>query len=192
MITGMQYMHSLGPTLLMMLLNLRYQALGQMCNMDKRQHRHCFLSRAFGQAVMGQGKYDLRSSDNSDAHVPGSIPARASVRQVPVDNSRRFPTLPTAKLETFATKRSAKCATWIKGSTVTDTAFYPALLVELSWGKESKIYVPPTTPTLMSRVRYLPQSGRSRSTLPDDSRRFPTLPNAKPSLPSARPNAQHG
>jgi hypothetical protein len=28
-------------------------------------------------------------------HVPGSIPA--SVRQVPVDNSRRFPTLPNAK-----------------------------------------------------------------------------------------------
>ncbi len=50
---------------------------------------------------MGQGKYDLRASDNSDAKVPGSIPA--SVRQVPVDDSRRFPTrtlslrLPNAK-----------------------------------------------------------------------------------------------
>ncbi len=41
--------------------------------------------------------------------------------------------------------------------------------------KESTIYVPPTTPTLMSRVRYLPQSGRSRSTIPDDSRRSPML-----------------
>jgi hypothetical protein len=41
--------------------------------------------------------------------------------------------------------------------------------------KESTIYVPPTTPMLKSRVRFLPQSGRSRSTISDDSRRFPML-----------------
>jgi hypothetical protein len=34
----------------------------------------------------------------------------------------------------------------------------------------------PTTPMLMSRVRLLPQSGRFRSTIPDNSRQFPTLP----------------
>jgi hypothetical protein len=39
---------------------------------------------------------DLRSSDNSDDTVPGSI--LASVGQVPVDNSRRFPTLPMLNL----------------------------------------------------------------------------------------------
>jgi hypothetical protein len=38
---------------------------------------------------MGQGKYDLRSSDDSQTNVPGSIPA--SVRQVPVDNNRTIP-----------------------------------------------------------------------------------------------------
>ena len=27
------------------MLNLRYQALGQMRNMDKRQHQHCFFIR---------------------------------------------------------------------------------------------------------------------------------------------------
>jgi hypothetical protein len=32
-----------------------------------------------------------------------------------------------------------------------------------------------TTPMLKSRVRFLPQSGRSRSTIPDDSRRSPML-----------------
>ncbi len=43
--------------------------------------------------------------------------------------------------------------------------------------RKSTIYVqvPPTTPTLMSRVRSLPPSGRSRSTIPDDSRRSPML-----------------
>jgi hypothetical protein len=40
---------------------------------------------------------------------------------------------------------------------------------------EIDFYVPPTTPTLMSRVRYLPQSGRSRSTISDDSRRASML-----------------
>jgi hypothetical protein len=53
--------------------------------------------------------------------------------------------------------------------------FLSAHFAELSWGKESTIYVPPTTPMLKSRVRYLPQSGRSRSTIPDDSRRSPML-----------------
>jgi hypothetical protein len=73
-----------------------------MRNMDKLERLAAptlpvLCIRAFCRTVMGQGKYDLRSSDNSDAHVPGSIPA--SVRQVPVDNSssRRFPTLPNAK-----------------------------------------------------------------------------------------------
>ena len=43
-----QYAQYALPTLLMM-LNLSYQDLGQVRNMDKRQHGHCFLSAHFAE-----------------------------------------------------------------------------------------------------------------------------------------------
>jgi hypothetical protein len=76
----------------------------------------CPLSALLVELTWSKDKYDLRSSDNSDDNIPGSIPAL--VRQIPVDNSRRFPTLPNAK-PSLPKARSI----WIKGST--DTAFYP-------------------------------------------------------------------
>ncbi len=134
-------------------------------------------------------KYDpsLRSSDNSNANVPGSIPARPqsgkSQSTIP-DDSRR------SQCQTFATKSSAKCATWIKGSINSDPAFYPRFWSSCHGARTSTIYVPPTTLMLMSQDRYLPcliqaSPGRQFPTIPD-------APNAKPSLPRARPNVQHG
>ncbi len=64
-------------------------------------------------------------------------------------------------------------------SAASGSCFLSAHFAEpVSWGKESTIYVPPTTPTLMSRVRFLPQSdgqagpgpSPTPATIPDDSR----------------------
>ena len=103
---------------------------------------------------------DAAAAQARTARAPSRPPAIMSRRSAP-GNAK--PSLPRARSMRNMDKRQHR------------HCFLSAHFAELSWGKESTIYVPPTTPTLMSRVRYLPPSGRSRSTIPDDSRRSPML-----------------
>ncbi len=111
---------------------------------------------------------------------------------VPVDHSRQFPTHPTGNAKPSLPRSrpmrnmdgNAK-PSLPRGRPMRNMderqhqhCFVSAHFAELSWGRESTIYVPPspTTPMLLA----LPQSGRrSQSTtsswIPDDSRRSPRL-----------------
>jgi hypothetical protein len=55
-------------------LNFRYQEIGKVLNMDKKQHQHCFLSSHFVNLSWSKERQS-DSSDASNVDVLGSNPA---------------------------------------------------------------------------------------------------------------------